>query len=595
MQRVEKIGKTGFVIEEIFRPVEFMEPFRRVVIPEFNRTLFSGIAFEAEFIRSLRAEQAEEQSRTIEQILGPDAIPEPEDLELPPGIHVDLSPQLRRKFVGVLKQRSVGVWRQVGPTLRDQLERTIIRSLDNGDTFKVMTKKIEKKLQGLKRVQPAAIARTETTLLYNSGAFLEREELQIPSSEWISTIDPDNRGFEPKSQFDHVKPDGQVTANAEPFEVSGEFLRFPADGSLGASAGNIVNCRCSAGASLATTATRISPEPPTPVQPQPRPTPSLTGNLDSTLFVDEADEAAKGIDTLESRIFHRIENNAALKEKHKRVVDFAKKRTEEADDLARQIDSSKTTIKRVSNESLREVEGTPRKEELRNQLQKEIKKLKRLNKQQKKFGSETAKSVSDLLAVPDELSVSIENPAVPTGLKRKHKEAKEFVQKLTSEKSRDGSLEQTIKVRKLKGRERAFARPDNNSVHLSQESDVGIHVHEIGHILEDKAKNGKQIAQFFRQRRVNRAGTENRRMNEALNTNSYGPNEIGNEDEFLKAFNGDLNRALYTGKSYPEGWTEIISMGIEELYKNPFRFASQDPEYFKFIVGFLDGTFAVGL
>lgn len=48
----------------------------------------------------------------------------------------------------------------------------------------------------------------------------------------------------PRSRFDHVSPEGQTSPIREPFIVSGELLRFPGDMSLGASIGNIANCRC---------------------------------------------------------------------------------------------------------------------------------------------------------------------------------------------------------------------------------------------------------------------------------------------------------------------------------------------------------------
>jgi uncharacterized protein with gpF-like domain len=44
----------------------------------------------------------------------------------------------------------------------------------------------------------------------------------------------------------HNEADGQTVGIDEPFMVMGEMLMFPSDDSLGASAGNIVNCRCSA-------------------------------------------------------------------------------------------------------------------------------------------------------------------------------------------------------------------------------------------------------------------------------------------------------------------------------------------------------------
>lgn len=50
-----------------------------------------------------------------------------------------------------------------------------------------------------------------------------------------------------KVRDDHVAADGQQVTVDEPFIVGGEQLRWPGDGGLGASPGNIINCRCSAG------------------------------------------------------------------------------------------------------------------------------------------------------------------------------------------------------------------------------------------------------------------------------------------------------------------------------------------------------------
>lgn len=32
-------------------------------------------------------------------------------------------------------------------------------------------------------------------------------------------------------------------------------------------------------------------------------------------------------------------------------------------------------------------------------------------------------------------------------------------------------------------------------------------------------------------------------------------------------------------------------MGLEKLYKDPVKFAMDDPQYFKFMIGVIDGTF----
>ena len=46
--------------------------------------------------------------------------------------------------------------------------------------------------------------------------------------------------------FDHLRADGNTALPDGPFTVSGEKLMFPGDESLGASKGNVKNCRCSA-------------------------------------------------------------------------------------------------------------------------------------------------------------------------------------------------------------------------------------------------------------------------------------------------------------------------------------------------------------
>jgi hypothetical protein len=46
--------------------------------------------------------------------------------------------------------------------------------------------------------------------------------------------------------FNHRAANGQVKRIDIPFEVSGQLLKFPGDRSLGASPGNVINCRCSA-------------------------------------------------------------------------------------------------------------------------------------------------------------------------------------------------------------------------------------------------------------------------------------------------------------------------------------------------------------
>lgn len=58
--------------------------------------------------------------------------------------------------------------------------------------------------------------------------------------EWVSVGDSRVREA-------HLSADGQTRKINTPFDVGGEQLRWPGDNGLGASLGNIINCRCSAG------------------------------------------------------------------------------------------------------------------------------------------------------------------------------------------------------------------------------------------------------------------------------------------------------------------------------------------------------------
>ncbi len=237
---VKEIKAVGQIpsVEEIFRPATFADRFSQTILPHLSRSLFTGAQFEDDFVKSIRPKE----DQTIRQVSGPTSPPDPPDIKLPPGIDVELTPAMRRKISEFLRERSVAVWNKVGRTIRRKLEREILKAMENGDTFRVLERRLIKLLRNIRNIQPMAIARTEIGLASNKGSQFQRTELDIPSKEWISTIDNKNRGADPTSPFDHLKPDGQVVANAAPFRVSGELLPVPLDSSMGASAGNVIQC-----------------------------------------------------------------------------------------------------------------------------------------------------------------------------------------------------------------------------------------------------------------------------------------------------------------------------------------------------------------
>lgn len=53
-----------------------------------------------------------------------------------------------------------------------------------------------------------------------------------------------NTILDERTRASHVQADGQERQQGQPFMVQGQLLRVPGDTSLGASLGNVINCRC---------------------------------------------------------------------------------------------------------------------------------------------------------------------------------------------------------------------------------------------------------------------------------------------------------------------------------------------------------------
>jgi len=138
--------------------------------------------------------------------------------------------------------------------------------------------------------------------------------------------------------------------------------------------------------------------------------------------------------------------------------------------------------------------------------------------------------------------------------------------------------------------QRAFADQSSHSIYMGYFLDAVTAVHEWGHHIEFSVPWVREAAIEFLSHRV---GNEPfKKLAEALPTHGYGKNEEGRKNEFDKAF--DLNQAYYVGKQYANGDTEIVSMGAQKLYEDPVRFAKNDPEYCKFMLGIFDGSLRKG-
>lgn len=83
------------------------------------------------------------------------------------------------------------------------------------------------------------IAENEANSMWNDAEYEEAVRSGRTMHTWNAIIDKETRDA-------HRDANGQSKSIFEPFEVDGELMMYPRDESLGANAGNIVNCRCSA-------------------------------------------------------------------------------------------------------------------------------------------------------------------------------------------------------------------------------------------------------------------------------------------------------------------------------------------------------------
>jgi hypothetical protein len=128
---------------------------------------------------------------------------------------------------------------------------------------------------------------------------------------------------------------------------------------------------------------------------------------------------------------------------------------------------------------------------------------------------------------------------------------------------------------------RAFQVGDG--VFVTPDDTASTVAHEMGHLLEHKIPSWGRAAREFLEYRT--AGEAASRLRD-VSDRGYGADEVGKRDRFADAFG---ENDYYVGKQYPRA-TEITSMAVEKLMDDPSGFATQDPEFCKFILGLLDGS-----
>lgn len=125
---------------------------------------------------------------------------------------------------------------------RKQITASITSGILQGKNLRKIAKDLCDRLENMSADSAIRTARTAITAAENGGradTFKRAADMGIKVKlRWLATLDS-------RTRPEHGHADGQVRNVGEPFDVGGEKLMFPGDKSLGASAWNLYNCRCS--------------------------------------------------------------------------------------------------------------------------------------------------------------------------------------------------------------------------------------------------------------------------------------------------------------------------------------------------------------
>jgi HK97 family phage portal protein len=145
---------------------------------------------------------------------------------------INLGASLIQKHIKTLgAERISGL---VDETTKDALRDTLAEGLDDGDTLREMTARVQAVFGEADEVRAERIARTETGRSSNWGIHTGQKLAGIQQREWIANKDDSTRDT-------HEALDGTVVGIDESFSIEGASAMYPGD--FGDPAED-VNCRC---------------------------------------------------------------------------------------------------------------------------------------------------------------------------------------------------------------------------------------------------------------------------------------------------------------------------------------------------------------
>jgi len=136
-----------------------------------------------------------------------------------------------------------GVVDQVAAATHQELVNTLANSLARGENVDAIAARVENLDGAFGPARAQRIARTEVITANRAGAYQMGADAGCDSKKWMAQMGLRTRPW-------HRKTNGQQVAYDQPFKVANskgaiQELMYPGDRSRGATADNLVNCRCS--------------------------------------------------------------------------------------------------------------------------------------------------------------------------------------------------------------------------------------------------------------------------------------------------------------------------------------------------------------
>lgn len=157
--------------------------------------------------------------------------------------------QFDRNLIGWLLENATDRITIVKETYLEYLKQIITQGIADGKSMSQIATELTKRInqRNFYRWQALRIARTETTAAANYAAMQSADVSGVVMEKvWISATDSRTRR-PPKSEFNHLQMNGVRIPKKEYFKVpfNGGFEKVMFPGDPKASAGNVINCRCS--------------------------------------------------------------------------------------------------------------------------------------------------------------------------------------------------------------------------------------------------------------------------------------------------------------------------------------------------------------